>query len=146
MFCFSNYRHSLSPVWCWSGEVFVRQWFDVDHGEWGESKSNKDKEREKIVQILNSHAIVTVHICTITIAICTVTIAIVHLCTTLHLLMWLFFCSKCVKSVTFFILHNFARTNGNALKATFIMDKGLNPLNLCASLTSFLVLLVGLKR
>ena len=51
-----------------------------------------------------------------------------------------------LKSVTFFILHNFAHTNGNALKATFIMDKGLNPLNLCASLTSFLVLLVGLKR
>ena len=110
MFCFSNYCHSLSSVWCWSGEFFVRQWFDVDHGEWGEreSESNRDQERENIVKILNAHAIVTVHICT-------VTIAIVHFCTTLHPLMWVFFYSKCVKSVTFFILHNFAHTDGDAL-------------------------------
>ena len=36
--------------------------------------------------------------------ICTITKAIVHLCTSLHPLIWVFFCSKCVESVTFFIL------------------------------------------
>ena len=51
--------------------------------ESGESES-RDKEREKIIKILNAHVTVTVHICT-------VTIAIVHLCTILHLLMWVFF-------------------------------------------------------
>ena len=55
-------------VWCWSQRV---RW----EGEWGESESNRDQEREKIVKILNAHATVTVHICT-------VTLAIVHFCTT----------------------------------------------------------------
>ena len=45
-----------------------------------------------------------------------VTIAIMHLCTILHPLMWVFFCSNCLKSVTFSILHNFAHTDGDALR------------------------------
>ena len=66
------------------------------------------EEREKTNKILNGHAIVTVHICT-------VTVAIVHKCTILHSLMWVFFCSKCVKWAFFSILHNFASTNAIAL-------------------------------
>ena len=50
----------------------------------------RDKEREKITKILNASATLTVHICT-------VIVAIVHLCTILHPLMWVFFGSKCVK-------------------------------------------------
>ena len=42
-------------------------------------------------------------------------IALVYLCTILHPLMWVFFCSKCVKSVSFSILHNFAQTDIIAL-------------------------------
>ena len=49
-------------------------------------------------------------------ATCTVTVAIVHKCTILHPLMWVFFCSNCLKSVTFSILHNFAHTDGDALR------------------------------
>ena len=71
----------------------------------GKSES-KNKEREKTIKILKAHDTVTVHICT-------VTIAIVHLCTILHTLMWVFFCSKYVKSVIFSILHNFAHINGD---------------------------------
>ena len=49
----------------------------------GDSESNqrdKEKEREKIIKILNASVIVTMHICT-------VTIVIVHKCTILHPLM-----------------------------------------------------------
>ena len=53
-------------------------------------RATRDKEREKITKILNASATLTVHICT-------VTVAIVHLCTILHPLMWVFFGSKCVK-------------------------------------------------
>ena len=63
---------------------------------------------ERKISILNAHATVTVHICT-------VTIAIVHLCTILHPLMCVCFCSKCVKLAHFSILHNFASTNVIAL-------------------------------
>ena len=113
MFCFSSYHHSPSSVWCWSGDFFVRQWFDVDHGEWGEreSESNRDQEREKIVKILNAHATITVHICM-------VTVAIVHLCTTLHPLIWVYICSKCVKLVTFSILHILIRMLLHAYEKT----------------------------
>ena len=45
-----------------------------------------------------------------------VTVAIVHKCTILHSLMWVFFCSNCVKLATFFILHNYTSTDVIALK------------------------------
>ena len=45
-----------------------------------------------------------------------VTVAIVHKCTILHPLMWVFFCSNCVKLATFFILHNYTSTDAIALK------------------------------
>ena len=64
-------------------------------------KREKKRSELEIIKILNAHATVAVHICT-------VIVAIVHLCTILHPLMWVFFCSECVKSVSFFILHNFA--------------------------------------
>ena len=54
------------------------------------TESNQRQEREKINKIINANAIVTVHICT-------VTVAMVHLCTFLHPLIWVFFLSKCVK-------------------------------------------------
>ena len=73
--------------------------------EWGESK---DKEKEKIIKILNTHVIVTAHICT-------VTVAILYLYTSLHPLMWVIFCSNCVKLVTFSILHIYAQADGDAL-------------------------------
>ena len=75
--------------------------------ELGENES-RDQEREKIIKILNTHATVTVHICT-------VTVAIVYLYTSLHPLMWVIFCSNCVKLVTFSILHIYAQTDGDAL-------------------------------
>ena len=53
--------------------------------ERGESESNQRQgERENITKILNASAIITVHIYT-------VTVVIVHLCTILHPLMWVFF-------------------------------------------------------
>ena len=70
---------------------------------------NRLKKRSKleIIKILNARATIIVHICT-------VIVALVHLCTILHPLMWVFFCSKCVKSVTFSILQDVIHTNANA--------------------------------
>ena len=48
-------------------------------------------------------------------AICTVTVAIVHKCTIMHKLVWVFFSSNCVKSATFSILHNYAQADVIAL-------------------------------
>ena len=62
-------------------------------------KSNERQEREKINKIINASATITVHICT-------VTVAIMHLCTFLHPLMWVFFWVKMCKMKD--ILH-FAR-------------------------------------
>ena len=53
-------------------------------------KSQYREEREKIIKLLNAHATVTVHICIIT-------VATMHLCISLHPLVWVFFYSKCVK-------------------------------------------------
>ena len=47
--------------------------------------------------------------------ICTITIAIVYLYTSLHSLMWVIFCSNCVKVVTFSILHIYAQADVIAL-------------------------------
>ena len=43
-----------------------------------------ETREKKINKIINASTTITVHICTIT-------VAIVHLCTFLHLLMWVFF-------------------------------------------------------
>ena len=56
-----------------------------------EEEREKKRSESEIIKIPNAHATVTVYICII-----------------LHPLMWVFFCSECVKSVSFFILHNFA--------------------------------------
>ena len=68
----------------------------VAHGEEREKKG-----RTEINKIINTHATVAVHICT-------VTVAIVHKYTIMHKLMWAFFCSNCVKLSTFSILHNYS--------------------------------------
>ena len=47
-------------------------------------KREKKRSELEIIKILNAHATVTVHICM-------VTVAIVHLCTILHPLIWVFF-------------------------------------------------------
>ena len=78
----------------------------VVHGE-----EREKKVRTEINKIINTHTTVTVHICT-------VTIAIVHKCTIMHKLVWVFFCSNCVKLATFSILHNYAQADVIAL-----MDK-----------------------
>ena len=100
--------------------IYRRQWFN-DRGNGGMIWSNeeresevrwpkpRDKEREEIIKILNASATVTMHICTIT-------VVIVHLCTILHPLMWVFFWPKCVKWRDFCILKDFASTDVNALK------------------------------
>ena len=71
-------------------------------------RATRDKEREKITKILNATATIIVHIFM-------VTVAIVHLCTILHPLMWVFFLSKCVKRRVFCILQDFASTDMDAL-------------------------------
>ena len=71
-------------------------------------KREKKMVRTEINKIINTHAIVTVHICT-------VTVTIVQICTIMHKLMWVFFCSNCVKLITFFILYNYAQANVIAL-------------------------------
>ena len=60
------------------------------------------------IKILNGSATMTVHICT-------VIVAIVHKCTIMHKLVWVFFSSNCVKSATFSILHNYAQADVIAL-------------------------------
>ena len=57
----------------------------IAHGE-----EREKKRRTKINKIINTHATVTVHICTI-----------------MHKLVWAFFCSNCLKLATFSILHNY---------------------------------------
>ena len=59
------------------------------------------EEREKII---NRSAIVSV-------LICIVTVAIVHKCTILHPLMWVFFGPKWVKRLHFSILQKFTQSN-----------------------------------
>ena len=54
------------------------------------TETNQRHEREKINKIINRRATITVHICM-------VTVAIMHKCTILHPLMWVFFEPKCVK-------------------------------------------------
>ena len=80
----------------WKKESCARQWWNVKEREVRLST----EEREKTINILYAHATVTVYICT-------VTVAIVHFYTSLHPLMWVFFCSNYVKWAHFSILHNF---------------------------------------
>ena len=54
-----------------------------------------DRGERKKYKIINRRATVTVHICT-------VTVAIVHKCTILHPLMWVFFWAKMCKMSAFF--------------------------------------------
>ena len=63
-------------------------------------KREKKKVRTEINKIINKNATVTVHICT-------VTVAIMHLYTIIYKLVWMVFCSNCVKLAPFSILHNY---------------------------------------
>ena len=74
----------------------------------GSNQRYRKKEREKTNKIINRSATVTVHICT-------VTVAIVHKCTILHPLMWVFFEPNCVKGLHFSILQNYPLTDVIAL-------------------------------
>ena len=64
-----------------------------------ETRETERRREKKTNKIINASATITVHICT-------VTVAIVHLCTFLHPLMWVFFWVKMCKMKD--ILH-FAR-------------------------------------
>ena len=55
-----------------------------------EKRERKKRAKLEIIKIMYRRVTVTMHIYT-------VTVALVHLCTILHLLMWVFFWSKCVK-------------------------------------------------
>ena len=79
-------------------------------------KEHQRRDREKTNKIINRSAIVTVHIGT-------VTVAIVHKWTIMHKLVWVFFCSDCVKLATFSILHNYAQADVIALMSIFLMVK-----------------------
>ena len=63
-----------------------RRCVDFANGE----EREKEEVKLEIIKIMYRRVIVTMHTCT-------VTIALVHLCTILHPLMWVFFLSKCVK-------------------------------------------------
>ena len=54
--------------------------------------------------------------------ICTITVAIVYLYTSLHPLIWVIFCSNCVKVVTFFILHIYAQVDAIALSLHLVIQ------------------------
>ena len=57
--------------------------------------------------------------------ICTDTVAIVHKCTILPQLMWVFFEPKCIKRLPFSILHKFTQPDVIALRSYFIWYCGL---------------------
>ena len=70
----------------------------------------REGEREKKnTKIWYANATVAMHICT-------VTVAIVHKCTILPQLMWVFFEPKCVKRLPFSILHKFTQPDVIALR------------------------------
>ena len=71
-------------------------------------KREKKRSESKTIKILNAHATIAMHICTIT-------VAIVHKCTIMHKLVSVSFCSNCVKLTTFSILHNYAQVDVIAL-------------------------------
>ena len=72
------------------------------------SLSHIPNTTQKNTKIINARVTVTVHICM-------VIVTIVHLCIILHLLMWIFFGSKCAYLNTFSILHYFTFTDASAL-------------------------------
>ena len=78
-------------------------------------KREKKRSESETIKILNAHATVALHICT-------VIVAIVHKCTIMHKLVWVFFCSNCVKLTTFSILHNYAHVDVVALIFTNFLD------------------------
>ena len=59
------------------------------------TRETERRREKKIIKILNISAIVTMHLCM-------VTIAIVHKCTILHPLMWVFFWAIMCKMSNFF--------------------------------------------
>ena len=71
-------------------------------------KKEKKRSEYKIIKILNAHATVALHIYT-------VIVAIVHKCTIMHKLVWVFFYSNYVKLTIFSILHNYAQADVIAL-------------------------------
>ena len=77
--------------------------------EWvRETLTRQERGKRKKYKMINRRVIVTVHICK-------VTVVIVHKYIILHPLMWVFFCSKCVKWAIFSILQDFTHTDANAL-------------------------------
>ena len=99
---------------CVCGSVCIRgrrRWWGRWFCRW--RRERKKRSKLEIIKIMYRRATVTVHICT-------VTVAFVHLCTILHPLMWVFFWSKCVKWVTFYVLQDYPWTDVVALIHRFL--------------------------
>ena len=73
-------------------------------------KREKKRSELEIIKILNARVTVIVHIC-----------MVIVVCTILPLLMWVFFCSKCVKSVTLSTLQDFTHTDADALRCSTLV-------------------------
>ena len=81
-----------------------RTWWGTKCVSFVDREEREKRSESEIIKILNVKATVIVHICIIIVHICIVTVALMHLCTILHPLIWVFFYLKCVKSNTFSIL------------------------------------------
>ena len=81
-----------------------------------EKREKQKGEKCEINKTLVCKVTVTVHICKVTVT--------MHICTILQALMWVFFWLKCVKLITFFILHNFATSDAVALKCVMAYGSG----------------------
>ena len=104
--CNTNFLfYSILEEIFWCGVLcWCMVWRSLMIGDSESNQRDKEKEREKSNKIINTNATVTVH---------------VHKCTILHPLMWVLFCSKCVKWAPFSILHNFSSTDTVALRLDF---------------------------
>ena len=105
-------------------EVRVRARATRDTEKRRDTKRRREKKTNKKI---NGSVTVTVHICM-------VTVAIVHKCTILHPLKWVFFRPKCVKRLNFSILQNYPPAYVIALTlAEVFISKFLCPLGIKVS-------------
>ena len=92
---------------CCDGRLLLLLLLGIE--EWvRETLTRQERGKRKKYKMINRRVIVTVHICK-------VTVAIVHKCTILHPLMWVFFRPKCVKMLHFSVLQKFTQSDVIAL-------------------------------
>ena len=112
-------------VWCWSARDWCQSAILEARGmRWektkevrvgGDREKKRGWERKKNTKIWYANATVAVHICT-------VTVAIVHKCTILPQLMWVFFKPKCVKRLLFFYFAQVYTTWCNCSNLSFLVE------------------------